>query len=314
MPGSHLRRAVAGGLSGLGILVSAACGTAALPGGGTAQALPASEVELVGRVTWTMPEEPRFGGLSGLIVAPDGHAITAVSDRGRVVRATIRRNSAGAPAEIAGSALIPLRDAGGAPLSGRRADAEGLARAPDGGVWISFEGDHRVARLDPGSNVPRDLPGDPSFADLQINSGFEALATDGERRLLTLPERSGKLDRPFPVWRLDRGRWTQPYALARRPPHLPVGADTGPDGRFYLLERHFAGIFGFSTRIRSFAFGLDGLHDERILLQTTPGTHDNLEGLSVWRDADGALRLTMVSDDNFHFLQRTELVEYRLVP
>jgi len=41
-------------------------------------------------------------------------------------------------------------------------------------------------------------------------------------------------------------------------------------------------------------------------------THDNLEGVSVWRDADGALRATLVSDDNFRFLQQTEIVEYLL--
>ena len=38
--------------------------------------------------------------------------------------------------------------------------------------------------------------------------------------------------------------------------------------------------------------------------------HDNLEGLAVWRDDSGAIRLTMISDDNFNLLQRTELVEY----
>lgn len=46
-------------------------------------------------------------------------------------------------------------------------------------------------------------------------------------------------------------------------------------------------------------------------MQSELGRHDNLEGLSVWRDAQG-LRLTMVSDDNFMFFQRTEFVEYRV--
>jgi hypothetical protein len=41
------------------------------------------------------------------------------------------------------------------------------------------------------------------------------------------------------------------------------------------------------------------------------GTHDNLEGLDVWADAEG-LRATMISDDNFRFFQRTEIVDYRL--
>jgi hypothetical protein len=41
---------------------------------------------------------------------------------------------------------------------------------------------------------------------------------------------------------------------------------------------------------------------------------DNMEGLSVHTDADGAVVLTLVSDDNFnHFLQRTVLLQFRLV-
>jgi hypothetical protein len=42
------------------------------------------------------------------------------------------------------------------------------------------------------------------------------------------------------------------------------------------------------------------------------GVQDNLEGLSVWRDIAGQIRLTLISDDNFRLLQRTEIVEYVL--
>jgi len=40
---------------------------------------------------------------------------------------------------------------------------------------------------------------------------------------------------------------------------------------------------------------------------------DNMEGLSVHRTADGELILTLVSDDNFSALQRTILLQFRLV-
>ena len=95
---------------------------------------------------------------------------------------------------------------------------------------------------------------------------------------------------------------------ARCSAFLPVGADVGPDGRFYLLERDFTGV-GFRTRIRSFAPDFTG---ERLLLEAANATHDNLEGISVWTDPEGDLRLTLISDDNFRFFQRTEIVEYRL--
>ena len=79
-------------------------------------------------------------------------------------------------------------------------------------------------------------------------------------------------------------------------------------GRLYLLERDFAGI-GFRSRVRRFA--PDGTGEE-VLLETGIGVHDNLEGISVWRDDLSRIRLTMVSDDNFRFFQRTEFVEYAL--
>jgi hypothetical protein len=48
------------------------------------------------------------------------------------------------------------------------------------------------------------------------------------------------------------------------------------------------------------------------LLETATGTYDNLEGLAVWRDDAGAIRLTMISDDNFKSFQVTQFVEYRV--
>jgi hypothetical protein len=39
---------------------------------------------------------------------------------------------------------------------------------------------------------------------------------------------------------------------------------------------------------------------------------DNMEGMSVHRAADGALVLTLVSDDNFSQLQRTVLLQFTL--
>ena len=39
---------------------------------------------------------------------------------------------------------------------------------------------------------------------------------------------------------------------------------------------------------------------------------DNMEGLSVHRAADGALVLTLISDDNFSMIQRTILLQFTL--
>ena len=129
-----------------------------------------------------------------------------------------------------------------------------------------------------------------------------------------MPERSGDLNRPFDIFRYSDGRWDRLYKLSRSDGFLPVGADFGPDGRLYVLERSFHGISGFANRVRSFELGSATLHDEKVLLKTLPGTHDNLEGLAVWTTDAGNLRATMISDNNFNIFQRTEFVEYRLVP
>jgi hypothetical protein len=142
---------------------------------------------------------------------------------------------------------------------------------------------------------------------MQINSSLEALAIGADGALYTIPERSGRANRPFPVYRFQNGRWDIPFTIPRRDAHLIAGADIGPDGLFYVLERDFTGI-GFRTRVRRFA--LDGMGEET-LIDTGNATHDNLEGISVWDDGIG-LRITMISDDNFRFFQHTEIVEYRV--
>ena len=208
--------------------------------------------------------------------------------------------------------ILPLKNTKGGPLSLYETDSEGLALRDDGRLYVSFEANHRVWTYRNPTSEAAWLPRAPEFRKMQNNSSLEALAIDRNGALYTMPERSGKATRPFPVYRYKGRAWTQPFAIPRRGNFLPVGADFGPDGRFYLLERHLNGIFGFLTRVRSFQISGDRIFDEQTLLETSTGTHDNLEGLAVWRDDKGDIRLTMISDDNFRAFQITEFVEYRL--
>jgi hypothetical protein len=91
---------------------------------------------------------------------------------------------------------------------------------------------------------------------------------------------------------------------------MTVGADFGPDGLFYILERTVSPL-GFRSRVRRFDLNVQGL-DEQVLLSTLPSKHGNLEGISVWRDSAGQTRVTMVSDNNFLSVLRSEIVEYSL--
>lgn len=273
----------------------------------------AAGAELVDHFIWRA-SDPDIGGLSGLKLAPGGSEFVAIGDRGIVVTGRLERE-AGRIGGVTVTMVAPLRDTAGRPLSGHAADAEGLEQAPDGTLYVSFERDHRVVSYAAPGAPARPLPRHPGFARLIGNNGLEALAMDARGVLWAIAESSGDWTLPLPVFRYAEGRWTQPFGLPRRGPYLAVGAEFGPDGRLYLLERDFAGVLrGVSSRVRAFRLGPEGPLDEEEILVTPHGQFDNLEAIALWQEPDGALRITLLSDDNFNPFQRTEFVEFRVSP
>lgn len=290
-------------IAGLGVLL-------ALDG----SASPLHQSNYIGSFVWRS-DAPQHGGFSGLELSQDGVNFTTISDRGSWARGEFTRGTDGQIVAVKTTPIAPLRDGNGRNLRRERADSEGLAITPDGLVFISFEGvgTSRIMAFPSLSKAGKDLPSPPAFATLRPNSALEALAVDQSGTLYTLPE-SPRGNGPLPVFRFRAGKWDQKLSLPRSRAFEPVGADFGPDGRMYLLERGFHGILGFSSRVRSFALSAKGFTDERVEMQSPAGTHDNLEGLAVWKDAQGNIRLTMIADDNFFWAQRTEIVEYRVLP
>jgi hypothetical protein len=257
-------------------------------------------------------DDPLFGGFSAIETDADGLGFVVVSDKAAYATGRFTRDSTGRITNIMAEKIALLRGPDNLPLGEYRKDTEGLALLPDGQAYISFERDARVAHYATLNGPGIIIPGTPAFGTMRRNSSLEALAVDNDGTLYTLPERSGDLMRPFPVYRFRGGIWDQPFSIPRTTTFLAVAADIGPDGRFYLLERQFRGFSGFASRVRRFDIGPDQLRNEETLFQSKPGQHGNLEGLSVWRDASGTLRLTMISDNNLLFLLRTEIVEYRV--
>ena len=274
-------------------------------------ATPSPPEAFLGSYLWSMTD-PRFGGFSGIELDAGGSHFTALSDHGAVISGEILRDAGGRITGIRAGNMISLRGKGTAPLMDDRTDSEGLAIAPDGTAYISFEGVARVLRYARLDGPAENLPTQPDFRKLQRNSALEALAIDAKGVLYTMPERSGDLTRPFPVYRFRNGNWDRALSLPRFGNFLAVAADFGPDGRFYLLEREFHGLTGFASRLRRFDLTASGFTGETLLMQSPVGTHGNLEGLSIWRDVSGHLRATMISDDNFSFFLATDIVEYRL--
>jgi hypothetical protein len=194
---------------------------------------------------------------------------------------------------------------------GAKFDTEGLALAPDGTVFISYEQDQRLRRYDLAKGQETAISTPPDFAAFGKNSGLEALARQANGHLLTLPEVPVSRRAGFPLWRWDGTDWERIAHLPARDGFLAVGADIGPGGRFYLLERRMT-VFGFQSRIRRWDMDTGLPTNERSLLTTPAGMFANLEGLSLWQDAAGGWRATMVADDNFWPIMRTQIVEYAI--
>lgn len=254
---------------------------------------------------------PRYGGFSALHLSADGMTFVALSDHGAVVSGKFDRDAAGFITAIHAGAFTPLLGRTDRPLVKGLTDSEGLAVAPDGQVYISFEGPARVLHYAALGDRADAMPDAPAFAKMEPNRALEALTLGPEGALFTIPETSRAPDQPFPVYRFVNGVWDQPFSLPRRGNFLVSDARFGPDGRLYILEREFLGLGGFASRLRRFDVTAQGASNEQTLFQTDPGTFDNLEGLDIWRDAKG-LRATLISDDNFIPFFRSQIVEFRL--
>ncbi|MDO9525831.1 MAG: esterase-like activity of phytase family protein [Gemmobacter sp.] len=265
--------------------------------------------EFNGSARWRA-SDTRIGGVSAIHVYDDGVRFLALSDRGRLISGRFIRDAQGRIASVTVDAIHALKGTDGKTLAIEDADSEGIAVGPDGRIYVSFEG-LRVARVlayDRVDGPATALPRAPEFVKMRLNKALESLAIDQHGRLHTLPEDTDG-DR-FPLFRLDGNQWKVIAHLARLDSFLPVSADFGPDGRFYILERDFRVPAGFSTRLRRFAPG-DWTSPET-LIHTRGGRFGNLEGMSVTYDTNRRLRVTMVSDDNFLPIQRAEIIEYFL--
>ena len=268
-------------------------------------------VDYLGTHVWTGADED-FGGFSGIEMSADGRSYTALSDRATVRWGSIERDSQGRIRSLSTAGRARLQDSSGTKLKpGYLGDAEGLAIDAEGRMYVSFEGLDRIARFDDPDRPAERIPPAPAFKGLVRNAGLEALAVTPEGDILTMPEQWESSPPMTPVWRFRDGTWSTAFRLPRDGVWAPVGTDVGPDGKLYVLERDFRGLRGFASRVRRYAMDGDSVGPPEHILTTSLLQFDNLEGIAVWAGAPD-IRITMISDDNFLFVQRTELVEYRV--
>lgn len=257
--------------------------------------------------------DPRFGGLSDIRVRGGGAAFTAVTDAGYWIEGALAFRG-GRLAGVRDARILPLRGADGAPLAGKeRADAEALARGPDGGWIVAFERRHRLLRYTaPGAAATAaDILPAPWLRGLAPNAGVEALAFAGGA-FLALAERPAAGGAGG--WLAAPGGGGDSFAYPADPFFRPAAAARLPGGGFLVLERGYSRAAGAKARVMRMAAPRAGAAaaPREIARLEAPLAVDNFEGLDAWVTPDGGTAVLIVSDDNFNPRQRTLLMLFAL--
>jgi hypothetical protein len=260
-----------------------------------------------------------FGGFSGLCVSTDGRDLVAISDAAQWLRARLVEEN-GRPAALAEARMGPLLDRAGRPLMGNRADTESLAMA--GSVaYVGLEIVNEVLRFegpDPLLARGAPIPVPAGVKRLSRGTGLEALAAPQTGplagSLIGIAEEGG--DGAYTPGFLILGPRQGEFRLKTSADFDPTDLAPLPDGDLLLLERRFTLLGGVAMRMRRLraADVMPGATIDGPVIAEADMAYeiDNMEGLAVHRGADGALRVTLISDDNFSLLQRTLLLRFRL--
>ncbi len=248
---------------------------------------------------WTLrSRDPRFGGISAIHV--DGREVTAISDKGALIRFSFSGSSASI-GELA------------------KGDSESLV-VDNGRAWIGFERTNSVASYrwpgfeKAGSAAPAGIRGWPN------NGGPEAMLRLPDGRFLIFSESGRRPDGSTEVLLFDRDPTlpaVKAVSLGYRPPKGFVVTDAAwlPDGRMLLLNRRYAGLEGISAKL--IVARLSSLQAGTVIVGQEiadfrpPVTIGNKEALAVTREGERTI-VWIASDDNFSPLQRTLLMKFAL--
>lgn len=280
-------------------------------------------LEFVGGLEMTSPSRD-FGALSAFRFLKPGSDFIGVADTGFWFFGTVTHDADKRPSGIANFRMQQMVDASGEPIDTKwEVDAEGLA-VKDGIATVGFERDQRVAqfRIDPDNmKAPfRQLDFLVPARELRQNRGFETVTHAnpyGQHAggLVVVSERS--LDKSGNVYAaIIEGPHKGVFTVKRNGDFDITDGAFLPDGDLLLLERSFSMARGVKMRLRRIygeSVEKGAVADGPVLVEADMGYQiDNMEGLDVWTRDDGALMVSLVSDDNHSILQRNLYLEFIL--
>jgi len=262
--------------------------------------------------------DSRFGGLSGLTVGTDGR-LYFVSDAGYWVSAWTTLDPDGKLLDLTDWLIQPILSTTGAPVSGPLRDAEALTRAPDGSFLVAFEQVHRIWRYPPPPatffSPPVAVPIPAEVSRAPSNGGLEGITVFSDGRLLALTEEFQNPDKTFKGWLIEGKRFSELSYLPSEGFRVTDCA-TLSNGDVLVLERRYVPPGVLAARLKlvraeKIQPGSILIGEELIKLQY-PLEVDNFEGVAVQEDPRTGTVIYIVSDDNYHPLQRTLLLQFRL--
>jgi len=278
------------------------------------------ELEFVGGLV-LQSKFKHFGGLSGLLILADGKRFVAHSDRGYWLRGSFTLDG-NRVTGVENAEMTPMLGPDGRTLASRKwFDTESLTADGDT-LYVGIERANRILRYRlnaEGLNargIPIQTPN--GVRKLPFNQGLEALAFVPKGlplagSLLAISERG--LDENGNLVAFIIGGATPGSFAVRRTDLFEVSdAAISPTGHLVILERYFRFLTGIHLRLRAIPLSEirpGAIVDGKVLLEADSGYDiDNMEALAITRGAAGEILLTLLSDNNFNFFQRTVLLRF----
>lgn len=280
-------------------------------------------LEFVGGLEMTGSSR-HFGASSAFRFLKPGSDFIGVADTGFWFFGTITRDANGKPAGVSDFSMTQMVDEKGNPISRKwEVDAEGLDVEGDVAT-VGFERNHRVSqfKIDPADmkGPYRSLDFLVPKSELRQNRGFETVTRahpngQHEGGLVVVSEKS--LDKAGNIFAaIIEGPNKGVFTIKRSGEFDITDGAFLPDGDLLLLERSFSMSAGVKMRLRriygeSVAKGV--VADGPVLFEANMSYQiDNMEAMDVWTRQDGALMLSLMSDDNHSILQRNLYLEFIL--
>jgi hypothetical protein len=269
-----------------------------------------------------------FGGYSGISVDAKGAQFLAISDSGSWLSGTLDYKG-GLLSGVSAARVGPIPQKDGTPFTKNRdRDAEAIVALKHGGLdgryLIAFERRHRIEEYAfekgemRGPLARRQLP--QPLKSMKSNDGLEsttivrggvnagAMISFAEKKLTADGNHTGAM--------VKDGK-AHPLFIKRNEEFDISDLQSLKDGSLMVLERSFIPSrlkLGIRLRLIKAADVKPGaMLDGDILLDAGSALEiDNFEGLAVHENQDGESVLTLISDDNFSFIQRTLLMQFKL--